>query len=119
MNITTLSRGTALTGYFGLLCLLPLWYIWLAPSEKLPAYIPLGLLLVPLLFPMIGLLRGKKHTYVWTSYLSLLYFAHGIGEAYTLPDERWYAVIEILFSIMLFSGALFYVRLSKKPTNEE
>ncbi len=114
MNTTALARGTALTGYFGLLCLLPLWYGWLAPSENMPAYIPLGFLVTPLLFPLAGLLRGKRYTYVWTSYLSLIYFAHGIGEAYTLPDERWYAVTEILFSIMLFAGALIYVRFSNK-----
>ncbi|MCK5092300.1 MAG: DUF2069 domain-containing protein, partial [Gammaproteobacteria bacterium] len=60
-----------------------------------------------------GLLRGKRYTYVWTSYLSMIYFAHGIGEAYTLPDERWYAITEILLSIMLFAGALIYVRNKK------
>ncbi|MCK4950193.1 MAG: DUF2069 domain-containing protein, partial [Gammaproteobacteria bacterium] len=86
---------------------------WLAPSENMPAYIPLGFLLTPLLFPLAGLLRGKRYTYVWTSYLSMIYFAHGIGEAYTLPDERWYAITEILLSIMLFAGALIYVRNKK------
>lgn len=117
MNTTVIARGTALTGYFGLLCLLPLWYTWLAPSENMPAYIPLVFLVTPLLFPMIGLLRGKRYTYVWTSYLSLIYFAHGIGEVYTLPGERWYAVTEILLSIMLFAGALIYVRLDKNPND--
>lgn len=115
MNLAFLARSAALTGYFGLLCLLPLWYIWLAPSKNMPSYIPLGFLLTPLLFPFMGLLRGKKYTYMWTSYLSLLYFTHGVGEAYTLPDERLYGLIEILFSLMLFAGALFYVRLNKKP----
>jgi uncharacterized membrane protein len=44
----------------------------------------------------------------------MLYFVHGSIEAYSNPDERLYASLEVLFSLMLFLGAVGYVRGVKK-----
>ena len=66
------ARILALCGYFGLLLLLPLWYGWLSPSQ-LPLGLVLGFLLVPLLFPLRGLLQGRPYTYAWATFLALFY----------------------------------------------
>jgi uncharacterized membrane protein len=110
MNMKMLTRVTAMSGYFGLWILLPLWYGWLAPSTHFPPGMAIAFLLTPLVFPLLGIIKGTPYTYVWSAYVSLLYFMHGIGETYSEPDQRWYGSLEILFSLMWFSGAIFYSR---------
>jgi uncharacterized membrane protein len=114
----SIARTAAVAGYLGIWCLLSVWYGWLAPSPNLPIPVALGFLLVPLLFPLAGLLRGRPYTYAWSSMLSLLYFAHGVSEAYTLPDERLYGVLEIILSLMWFAGAIVYVRSGKRDKEQ-
>jgi uncharacterized membrane protein len=48
------------------------------------------------------------------AYVSLIYFLHGSVEAYVNVDERLYASLEVLFSLMLFFGTTFYVRFVGK-----
>ncbi len=48
------------------------------------------------------------------SYISLFYFTHGVAEAYTTPDEFIYAILEVIFSLMLCVGAGFYVYKAEK-----
>jgi uncharacterized membrane protein len=110
MNRVQVTRWIALTGYLGLWILLPLWYVWLAPSVHFPPGMAVAFLLFPLVFPLPGMIAGKPYTHVWGAYISLLYFAHGIGETYSEPDQRWYGGLEILLSMMWFFGAIFYAR---------
>jgi uncharacterized membrane protein len=117
MKKSSIARNIALTGYFGLFPLILLWYTILAPSRHFGYTFPLIMLLVPLVFPLRGMLTGKLYTYAWTSFLSLYYFAHGVGETYSEPDERLYGSLEILFSIMWFVGAILYVRYSRQENN--
>jgi uncharacterized membrane protein len=114
MNKSVIARYTALAGYFGLFPLVILWYTVLAPSQHFGFAFPLVMLLVPLLFPLKGMIKGNLYTYAWTSFLSLYYFAHGVGETYSEPDERLYGSLEILFSVMWFVGAIMYVRYKKQ-----
>jgi uncharacterized membrane protein len=44
----------------------------------------------------------------------MLYFIHGSIETYSNPDERYYAALEVVFSLLLFLGAIGYVRWIKK-----
>jgi len=117
MNRIKLAQGAALSGYFGLLGLLLLWNIWLAPSKHFPISMVLIVLVVPLLFPLRGLLHGRSYTYAWSSFLSLFYFALGVADIMTKPPEasgtpeRLLGGLEVLFSLMLFVGAITYVRL--------
>ena len=112
----TTTRNITLMGYFGIWLLLPLWYVWLAPSAQLPLTLILTLLLVPLLFPLKGLIMGKPYTYAWSAFLSLFYFTHGVMEAYSLSEEQLYGIAEIICSVMWFCGAVLYSRLQKKTT---
>lgn len=103
----------ALTGFFGLFALLMLWHTLLAPSVRFPVALVLLVTVLPLLLPMRGLLHGKPKSCAWAAYVSLIYFIHGSAEAYVNEAERLYAVLEVVFSLMLFLGATFYVRLRK------
>lgn len=115
-----IARYAALAGYFGLLGLLMLWNIWLAPSRYFPVAMVLIVLVVPLLFPLRGLLHGRISAHLWAGLLALLYFVHGVVEAVSNPAQRWLGLLEIVFSLALFAGALLYVRLRtaerKAPT---
>ena len=115
------ARIVALCGYFGLLLLLPLWYGWLSPAQ-LPLAIVLGLLLLPLLFPLRGLLQGRPYTYAWSSFLALFYFIHAVVELYSTPQDRYLALLELLLSIAFYVGAVWYAKLGgrelKRRTGE-
>lgn len=104
----------ALAGFFGLFILLMLWYTLLAPPTTVPVALILLLTVTPLLLPMRGLLDGKLKSCAWAAYISMLYFIHGSIETYSNPSERLYASLEVIFSLMLFLGAIGYVRGVKK-----
>lgn len=104
----------ALTGFFGLFILLMLWHTLLVPPTKFPVAMILLFTVTPLLLPMRGLLAGKPRSCAWAAYVSLIYFVHGAIETWSNPAERLYAALEVVFSLMLFFGAIGYVRWVKK-----
>lgn len=105
-----LLYGLTLTGYFGIMLLLALWYGWLAPGGMLSPKLALLLLGLPLFAPLRGLLHARRYTLAWSLFLSLLYFTHGSMEAYSNADARWLAVTEIVLSLFWFVGGIAYLR---------
>jgi uncharacterized membrane protein len=112
------ARIIALCGYFGLLLLLPLWYAWLSPPQ-LPLGFVLGLLLLPLLFPLRGLLYGRPYTYAWSSFLALFYFIHAVVELYSTPHDRYLALLELLLSVSFYVGSVMYARLGGRELKKK
>lgn len=111
--MSRLLHGLMLLGLLGLLGLQTAWLTWLAPPpEGLVA--PMLLLLGgPLLLPLRGLLAGRRYTAAWCSLLSLLYFAHGVAAMGTPGSLRLLGGIEVLFSLVLFTACLLYVRVTR------
>jgi uncharacterized membrane protein len=107
------ARIVALAGYFGLLSLLLLWFTWLAPPERFPVSLAILITTGPLLFALRGLLHARPYTHAWVSMLSLAYFTHGVVEAWANAAVRHLALLEVLFSVLLFCGAVLYVRLGR------
>lgn len=103
----------ALLGFFGLFGLLMAWNTILAPSTRFPVALVLLFSVTPLLLPFRGLLHGNLKSSTWMSYVSLIYFTHGVAEAYANPTERVYALAEVALSLMLCFGAGFYVYKAK------
>jgi uncharacterized membrane protein len=91
-----------------------LWNTVLAPSTRFPVALVLLVTVTPLLLPMRGLLDRKSKSCAWAAYVSLIYFLHGTAEAYVNADERLYASLEVMLSLMLFFGSAFYVRFAGK-----
>ncbi|MCQ8116018.1 hypothetical protein A1353_06890 [Methylomonas methanica] len=104
----------ALIGFFGLFLLMMAWHTLLSPSNKLPTALLLLISVGPLLLPFKGLLNRDLKSCTWMSYLSLPYFAHGVAEAYVNQIERPYALLEVLFSLLLCFGAGLYVYKAEK-----
>ena len=106
----------ALSGFFGLFILLMLWNTILAPSEHFPVGLVLIFSITPLLLPFKGLLNANLKSCTWMSYISLFYFTHGMAEAYITPTEFYYALLEVIFSLLLCAGCGFYVYKAEKVT---
>ncbi len=103
----------ALAGFFGLFGLLMAWNTLLAPSPRFPVALILLVSVTPLLLPFRGLLNGNLKSCTWMSYVSLIYFTHGVSEAYVNSAERGYALAEVALSLLLCFGAGFYVYKAK------
>ena len=104
------SLYLTLTGYFALLLLLIIWHGLMYPATKQP-WLLLALIITPLLLPLRGLLQEKPYTYAWTSFVTLLYFMHGVVEVWANAEQRVFAGLEIYLSVQVFIGAIYFARL--------
>lgn len=119
MDKIRLTYSIATGAYFGLIGLLLLWLTWLSPPSSVPISVALFLMLVPLLFPLRGILYGRPYTFAWASFLSLFYFTHGVVEAYSNPDARWLALLEVVLSVAFYTGSILYARYRGKALRGE
>ena len=108
-----LFLALTLLGYFGVMVLLLLWYGWLAPPRLVSAPAALLLLGLPLFTPLRGLLHGRRYTVAWSLFLSLIYFTHGIVEAWSNPAARWLALVEIALALCWLGGGILFIRSSQ------
>lgn len=104
----------ALIGFLGLFFLQMAWHTLLFPASGFPVALSLLLTVGPLLLPFRGLLKGSLKSCTWMAYLSLPYFAHGVAESFVSDAERFYALLEVFFSLLLCFGAGFYVYKTEK-----
>ena len=115
MTIARLLYGLTLTGYFGTLILMTAWFAWLHPPVKAPVALALLLIVGPLLLPLRGLLHGRRYTLAWSCFLALLYFIHGVLEAWHTAPTRPLGIAEVVFSTLWFVSAIAYIQVTKQP----
>lgn len=97
----------------GLILLALAWETILAPLK--PGGSLLVLKTLPLLLPLFGILRGKRYTYQWSCMFILLYFTEGAVRAWSDTGlSAQLAVLEVIFSVVFFTCAIFYARLTRK-----
>jgi len=106
---TLFFRRLALFGYFGLLIWVILWHFVLAPSPYSVGF-RLTLAVLPLLLPMVGIIKGKPYTHAWANFIIMFYFLHGFTAIYTHQDEWFYALVEIILAFAMFIGCCYYAR---------
>lgn len=107
---TQIARTMALVGVIGLLLLLPAWILWLSPPVNWSPWFLLALATLPLLPPLAGLLGGRPYTYAWSGFLALIYFTHGVVEAWADSGARLLALTEIVLAVMVYLGGMLYAR---------
>lgn len=115
--MTTLNPGlrrTASVCLIGLIALGLAWELWLAPLR--PGGSWLVLKVIPLLFPLRGVLKGDIYTMQWASMFILLYFMEGIVRAWSDPNpaSAWLGGVEIALSLVFYLCAIFYVSPAKR-----
>ncbi|MGB5259474.1 MAG: DUF2069 domain-containing protein [Gammaproteobacteria bacterium] len=113
MTAARLLYGLTLTGYFGTLILLTAWFSWLYPPTKAPTALTLLLIVGPLLLPLRGLLHARRYTVSWSCFLALLYFIHGVLEAWHTAPTRTLGMAEVAFTTLWFVGAIGYIQATK------
>lgn len=98
-------------GYFGLLLLVPLWHLWLSPpSLNYSPWLNTSIWFIPLLFPMLGILKGNPYTYAWSGFLALFYLMHSIVILISSSEERVLASIELLLTTLFLIGGIYYAK---------
>lgn len=101
----------AQTGYFGLLLLVPIWHLWLSPPTlSLSPWLITAIWFVPLLFPLLGILRGRPYTYAWSGFLALFYLMHSIVILVSSSHEQVLASIELFFTLIFLVGSIYYAK---------
>jgi len=94
-----------------LLCLL--WELALAPLRPGGSWLVLKVL--PLLFPLRGVLKRDVYTMQWSSMLILLYFGEGIVRTSLAITLGW---VEVALSVVYFVCAMLYLYPYKKAAKE-
>ncbi len=107
---TRFIRYLALNIHTGLIVWITLWqFTFIKMHTYSPLFIALFYIL-PLLLPYWGVLKGKPYTHAWANFIVLFYLIHGCTVVYAVPDERWYAVIEIVLCTGMFIGCSAFAR---------
>jgi len=118
-NKKQLVQTLALGGYFALLLILILNITWLIPSRQFPTAMVLLILVVPLLFPLRGLLDARAYTYQWASFIALAYVAHGITEITAYPELRLAGMMETTAAVLMYAGCVISAGFFKKEKKND
>jgi uncharacterized membrane protein len=107
-TLQTLSSISLIALIF--LCLA--WELVLAPIR--PGGSTLALKALPLLLPLMGILKGRRYTYQWAPMLVLLYFTEGVVRAWSDQGSlsAWLAGGEVVLSVVFFFAAIYYAKFS-------
>jgi uncharacterized membrane protein len=106
-TLQTLSSVSLIALIF--LCLA--WELVLAPLR--PGGSSLAFKALPLLLPLMGILKGRRYTYQWAPMLVLAYFSEGVVRAWSDKGlSAWLAGAEAGLSVVFFFAAIYYAKLS-------
>ena len=88
------------------------WELWWAPLRPGGSWLMLKVL--PLLFPVFGIFRGKRYTYQWASMFVLFYFTEGVVRAWSDRGlSASLALGEVVLSVVFFFAAIYFARLTR------
>ncbi len=105
-----LTRWLAAGSLLGLIVLGLAWELWLAPLHPGGSWLVVKVL--PLCFPLAGLLRNRMYTYRWVSLMVWIYFTEGVVRAYSDRGlSAKLAMVEVVLCLMLFAACALHVRL--------
>jgi len=103
------SRARALT----------IW-LWAAVALSLLGWMSAGypwlicvLAVLPLLAPLNGLLRGRRHTYAWATLFVIPYLVFALTELLVNPAARWVAAMSLLLVFAWFCTMILFLRASR------
>jgi heme iron utilization protein len=111
----TTSRAAHVLGATSLITLIFVclaWELWGAPLRPGGSWLVLKTL--PLLAPLMGVLRGNRYTFKWSLMLALPYFIEGATRAFAEPAPgAAYAIAEAVLASVFFANALVYLRSTR------
>jgi uncharacterized membrane protein len=111
--LLALLRGVASATLVALMLLCLAWELWLAPLR--PGGSLLALKVLPLVFPLRGILEGRRYTYQWASMLILGYFAEGVMRAWSeRGTSQALAACEVALSLAFFAATIAFARATRR-----
>jgi uncharacterized membrane protein len=94
--------------------------LWVAVVLSLLAWIWVGypwsiclLATLPLLAPLGGLVRGRRHTYAWATLFAIPYLVFALTELLVNPAARWVASMSLLLVFSWFCTMILFLRASR------
>lgn len=107
-------------GAIGSLALLIVWCVawemWIAPLKPGGSWMVLKA--VPLLFPLLGVIKRDLYTLQWTSMMILLYFTEGVVRGWSDKAMPWLGWGEAAIVVVYFLCAILYVRPYKQAARQ-
>jgi uncharacterized membrane protein len=98
---------------------LTIW-LWIALVLSLFAWMTAGypwpictLAALPLLAPLNGLLRSRRHTYAWATLFAIPYLVFALTELLVNPAARWVAAMSLLLVFAWFCTMILFLRASR------
>jgi uncharacterized membrane protein len=98
---------------------LTIW-LWIAVVASLLAWILAGYpwlmciaAALPLLAPLKGLVRGRRHTYAWATLFAVPYLVFALTELLVNPAARWVAALSLLLVFGWFCTMILFLRASR------
>lgn len=95
-------------------------WLWAAVVLSLLAWVMAGypwpiciLAALPLLAPLSGLKRGRRHTYAWATLFAIPYLAFAMTELLVNPAARWVAATSLLLVFGWFCTMILFLRVSR------
>lgn len=104
------AHKVTLMGYWALVILIPVWNLWWYPSSQYSNKTMTILWLIPLMFPMFGLIKGKAYTHAWSGFIAVIYICHGLASLITSINEIIPIMLEIIFASMFLGGGMIFAR---------
>jgi len=107
-------------GAIGSLALLIVWCVawemWIAPLKPGGSWAVLKA--VPLVFPLLGVIKRDIYTLQWTSMMILIYFIEGVVRAWADKLTPWLGWGEVAIVVVYFLCAILYVQPYKKAAKQ-
>jgi len=104
------AHQLTLIGYWGLVILIPVWNLWWYPSQIFSNKVVTMFWLIPLVFPMLGLIRGKAYTHAWSGFIAVIYVCHGLGSLITSFNEILPIILEVILSCLFLFGGMYFAK---------
>ncbi|MDP9109109.1 MAG: DUF2069 domain-containing protein [Pseudomonadota bacterium] len=117
-RLLTACHLVAIVSLVALIALGLLWELWLAPLR--PGGSWLALKVIPLLVPLLGIVRRDIYTMQWSSMMILLYFTEGIVRANSdrLPLSATLGWVEVALTCAYFFATVFYLKPYKQAAKK-
>ncbi|WP_342114641.1 DUF2069 domain-containing protein [Pseudoduganella sp. OTU4001] len=92
------------------------WEMWVSPLKPGGSWMVLKA--VPLLFPLLGVIKRDIYTLQWTSMMILLYFTEGVVRGWSDKAMPWLGWGEAAIVVVYFLCAILYVRPYKRAAKQ-
>ena len=91
-----------------------LWHAWVAPASIAPPLLVATLASAPLVPILVLHRRRPRQGLLWGATLGLAYLAHGVMEVWANPAERWLALGECAWVLLLLAALGHATRVERR-----